>query len=52
MMSGEKRMYMKNLNEFNRVEYWYEPTDYYRKNNDFVCKMLRDDHGFLSGIIK
>ena len=45
-------MVMQNLNEFNLVEHWYEPTDYYRKNNSFICEMTRDDHGFLSGIIK
>ena len=43
---------MENLNEFNQVECWYEPTDYYRKNNDFICEMTRDEHGFLCGIIK
>lgn len=45
-------MVMKNMSEFNSVEHWYEPTDYYRGNNSFICEMSRDDHGFLSGIIK
>ena len=40
------------MNELHRVEHWYEPTDLLRKENGFVCEMTREDHGFLSGIIK
>lgn len=40
------------MNNMNRIEPWYEPTDLLRKDGGFVCEMSREDHGFLSGIIK
>ena len=39
---------------YQRIEYWYEPTDILRKHNAYstFTHMSRDEHGFLSGIIK
>ena len=38
--------------EFETVEEWYEPTDALMENEKFLCEMSRDDHGFLSGLIR
>lgn len=40
------------MDNLNRVEHWYGPTDLLRKETGFACEMSREDHGFLSGIIK
>ena len=40
------------MNDLNRIEHWYGPTDLLRKEEGFVCEMSREDHGFLSGIIR
>lgn len=45
-------MNTKNMDELKQVEPWYEPTDIFRKEENFVCEMSREDHGFLCGIIK
>lgn len=36
----------------NKIERWYEPTDTLNSEKDFITQMLRNDHGFLSGLIK
>ena len=40
------------MEPFTAVEPYYEPTDYLRTKNWFFCEMNRDDHGFLSGLLK
>lgn len=37
---------------YKSVENWYEPSDKFRKEDDFECEMSREDHGFLCGLIR
>ena len=43
---------MNSVKCFNNVTPWYEPTDILRGQDDYKSLMPREDHAFLSGIIK
>lgn len=36
----------------NKSECWYEPINFFRKEKDYKRQMYRDDHAFLSGLLK
>lgn len=36
----------------NKIEPWYDPSDSLKRDPEFKCKMSREDHGFISGVIK
>ena len=38
--------------EFNKIESWYELTDFYRGKKGFKCEMSREQHGILCGLLR
>lgn len=43
---------MKIIKEYQQINDWYEPTDLLRANKDYISLMSREEHGFLSGLLK
>ena len=50
METSEKRVF--ESEPFYAVEPYYDPTDMLRSKEEFFCEMSRDDHGFLSGLLR